>query len=99
VVLQRFGVGLAVMLLACLRTDGKRYACALRVVPLSLYWVLLFVAVTCTGSRADTFTSLVNFVGPTDGISSYASIIQASDGNLYGTTAGGGPYELGTIFK
>ncbi len=36
--------------------------------------------------------------GPTDGASPLAAIIQASDGNFYGTTSQGGPADLGTVF-
>jgi uncharacterized repeat protein (TIGR03803 family) len=34
-----------------------------------------------------------------DGANSQANLIQASDGNFYGTTKGGGAYGYGTIFK
>ena len=33
------------------------------------------------------------------GVGPYAGVIQASDGNLYGTTYGGGTSALGTVFK
>jgi uncharacterized repeat protein (TIGR03803 family) len=34
-----------------------------------------------------------------DGASPYAGLVQATDGNLYGTTAAGGTKEFGTVFK
>lgn len=34
-----------------------------------------------------------------DGILPYSNLIQASDGNLYGTTYQGGTYNVGTVFK
>jgi uncharacterized repeat protein (TIGR03803 family) len=37
--------------------------------------------------------------GPTDGGFAVAGVIQARDGNLYGTTNQGGPADLGTVFK
>ena len=58
---------------------------------------------------AGSFTTLYNFcpqTGCADGRSSYAPLIQASDGNLYGTNAFGGNYPTcpdsagcGTIFR
>ncbi len=44
-------------------------------------------------------TVLHSFTGGTDGASPYAALIQAADGNFYGTTLGGGTSDLGTIFK
>ena len=50
-----------------------------------------------------TLTTIYNFcsVGPNcfDGASPTASLIQATDGNLYGTTTFGGPIGHGTVFK
>jgi len=46
-----------------------------------------------------TFTTLHSFTGGYDGGSSYAGLIQASDGNLYGTTSSGGTNGYGTIFR
>ena len=34
-----------------------------------------------------------------DGAGPYAGLVQATDGNFYGTTFGGGAYHLGTVFK
>jgi uncharacterized repeat protein (TIGR03803 family) len=45
-----------------------------------------------------TLTTIHSFDG-TDGSSPYAGLIQATDGNLYGTTFGGGTNGNGTIFK
>ena len=48
------------------------------------------------------FTTLHSFCSKTacaDGQNSYAGLIQASDGNLYGTTLSGGSHGDGTVFK
>lgn len=53
------------------------------------------------------FTTLYNFCSQSncdDGVNPYAGLIQASDGNLYGTTEGGGrfrctPNDCGTVFQ
>jgi len=52
--------------------------------------------VTPTGK----FNVLHNFTGyPSDGSQPYGAIIQAGDGNFYGTTRAGGQNNLGTIYK
>jgi uncharacterized repeat protein (TIGR03803 family) len=45
-----------------------------------------------------TFTSLHSF-DSTDGASPFAALIQGTDGNLYGTTWGGGSTDEGTIYQ
>ena len=45
-----------------------------------------------------TLTTLHHFL-QTDGTSPYASLIQAADGNLYGTTINGGTNFNGTVFR
>jgi uncharacterized repeat protein (TIGR03803 family) len=50
----------------------------------------------------DTLKTLHSFditTNPMDGVEPYAGLVQASDGNFYGTTYGGGSYLYGTVFK
>ena len=60
--------------------------------------VLAMWVVASTTLPAQTFTTLHSFNG-TDGANPFAGVIQASDGNLYGTTVTGGANSYGTIFK
>jgi uncharacterized repeat protein (TIGR03803 family) len=47
-----------------------------------------------------TVSVLHEFIGgPTDGAYTNAALIQATDGNFYGTTFGGGASNAGTVFK
>src|SRR6267143_2555062 len=49
---------------------------------------------------AGTLTVLYAFTGGnTDGATPYAGLIQATDGNLYGTTVNGGAFSAGTVFQ
>lgn len=50
-------------------------------------------------SGTGVFTSLVSFDNTDGADPEYGGLIQGSDGNLYGTTAGGGSHEAGTILK
>ncbi len=60
--------------------------------------VFLLCAATAITSRAQTFTSLVNF-NSADGALPVSSLVQGTDGNFYGTTQGGGVKGYGTIFR
>jgi uncharacterized repeat protein (TIGR03803 family) len=60
--------------------------------------VLLFV-MTAIASSAQSFTTLVNFNGTNGAGPGYMSLVQGFDGNLYGTTPGGGTNGSGTFFK
>jgi uncharacterized repeat protein (TIGR03803 family) len=61
--------------------------------------VALLGVATAIASPAQTFTTLVNF-NYTNGASPYfMSLVQGTDGNLYGTTESGGANGLGTVFK
>ncbi len=49
-----------------------------------------------------TLTTIYSFCSQsncTDGIQSFAPLVQATDGNLYGTTINGGASDNGTVFK
>lgn len=59
---------------------------------------LILWAAAAMALPAQTFTSLHSFSGA-DGATPQGALIQGFDGNLYGTTAGGGAYGDGTIFR
>jgi len=53
-------------------------------------------------TSSSTLTTLYTFCsqgGCTDGANPYAGLVQATDGNLYGTTYNGGAYNNGTVFE
>ena len=50
-------------------------------------------------SAGGAFTGLYSFTGNNDGANPYAGLVQGTDGNFYGTTAGGGTTGSGTVFK
>jgi uncharacterized repeat protein (TIGR03803 family) len=62
-------------------------------------WALsLLCAATAIALPAQTFITLRSF-DKTDGANPYAGLVQATDGNLYGTTYAGGANYAGTVFK
>jgi uncharacterized repeat protein (TIGR03803 family) len=62
------------------------------------YAVLLLCAATAIALPAQTFSTLHSFDG-TDGVAPFAALVEAADGNLYGTTGAGGANSAGTVFK
>jgi uncharacterized repeat protein (TIGR03803 family) len=62
--------------------------------------VLVFCGATAIVSPAQIFSTLYSFAGPpTDNSSPYAGLVQASDGNFYGTASGGECCIFGSVFK
>src|SRR5580658_3905800 len=62
------------------------------------YDVFVLCAVTAIALPAQTLTSLFSFDG-TDGADPYAGLVQATNGDFYGTTNGGPTGTYGTVFK
>ncbi|HEV2178604.1 MAG TPA: choice-of-anchor tandem repeat GloVer-containing protein [Terriglobia bacterium] len=62
------------------------------------FGVFLLCATTAIALSAQTFTTLHSF-DYTDGAAANAALVQATDGNLYGTTFYGGTQRTGTIFQ
>jgi uncharacterized repeat protein (TIGR03803 family) len=58
-----------------------------------------FVFASPTTAQTYADIPIYSFAGGSDGASPRASVIQASDGNLYGTTLSGGSGSYGTVFK
>jgi uncharacterized repeat protein (TIGR03803 family) len=64
-----------------------------------LVFALLLTALSSVSSPAYTFKTLIIFDG-TDGATPVDTpLVQGADGNLYGTTLGGGANGAGTVFK
>src|ERR1022692_632476 len=64
--------------------------------------VLALCATTAIALPAQTLTTLYSFCsqsGCTDGDAPYAGLVQATDGNFYGTTFEGGSNDGGTVFR
>jgi uncharacterized repeat protein (TIGR03803 family) len=59
----------------------------------------LVAAEPASAAGRGAYTLLHSFSGGTDGSSPAAALIQAADGNFYGTTASGGTSDLGTVFR
>src|ERR1700691_4451191 len=60
--------------------------------------LFLVCAATAISSPAQTFTTVHAFDG-TDGQEPFAGLVQATNGDLYGTTSDGGATLAGTAFK
>jgi uncharacterized repeat protein (TIGR03803 family) len=60
--------------------------------------ILVLCAMTVIALPAQILTTVFGFESA-DGAHPYAGLVQATDGNLYGTTLGGGASSVGTVFK
>src|SRR2546428_460173 len=60
---------------------------------------LLLCLVALCAQGAPIFTTLVSFTGTNNGANPKAGLVQAADGNFYGTTRYGGASDDGTVFK
>src|ERR1700693_3058422 len=61
--------------------------------------VFFFAAAGCLQLDAQTFKTLVIFNGSNGATPVDTPLVQGADGNLYGTTLGGGAYSSGAVFK
>src|ERR1700729_3165158 len=60
----------------------------------------VFALALATGASADaTYQTLFSFTGGTDGYQPASALVVDAAGNLYGTSAQGGAYGLGTLFE
>jgi len=78
------------------RVDAWQKACA----------IFLLCAATAIASSAQTFSTLFNFNGTNGAYPGVSSLVEGTDGNLYGTTQSGGSgfscnstVGCGTVFK
>jgi uncharacterized repeat protein (TIGR03803 family) len=60
--------------------------------------VFCVMAIGAPAQTSPTLTTLHSF-NSTDGVLPVAGLVQGTDGNLYGTTSGGGAHDDGTVFK
>ena len=60
---------------------------------------LLFCLAIPRPGQAQTLTTLANFNGSNGANPLFATLIQGTDGNFYGTTSAGGTHGQGTVFK
>jgi uncharacterized repeat protein (TIGR03803 family) len=67
-----------------------------------IFNLAMFFAATSIASPAQSFSTIYNFCSQrncNDGGGPQAGLVQATDGNFYGTTKGGGSGGWGTVFK
>jgi uncharacterized repeat protein (TIGR03803 family) len=76
------------------RSAARKHASGILIFSLALAAALVTIP-----AKAQVFQELYAFTGGADGGSPQGALIQARDGNFYGTTYDGGAYRFGTVFK
>jgi uncharacterized repeat protein (TIGR03803 family) len=76
------------------RSAARKHASGILIFSLALAAALVTIP-----AKAQVFQELYAFTGGADGGSPQGALIQARDGNFYGTTYDGGSYRFGTVFK
>lgn len=82
--------------------DGSPYCTLIQAADGNLYGTAAGFSGSGTVFQASTngtFTTLYSFTGGTDGATPEAGLVQGNDGFFYGTTATGGSFSDGTVFK
>ena len=86
------------MVIPCvMRSPWRRHSSFLRTVVTVATGVL--ISTGAAGAQQSHFEVLHTFTGGADRAYPFGSVIQATDGNFYGTTLYGGAPGLGTVFK
>src|SRR5450631_4450314 len=75
---------------------GKKPGLALLI---PLLWAAALALPVFDAHAGVVFTNLYLFTGTNDGANPSTGLVQDSDGNFLGTTAGGGVDGVGTVFK
>jgi uncharacterized repeat protein (TIGR03803 family) len=65
----------------------------------ALVIVFAMTVVAVPAMQAQTFKVIHSFTGKSDGANPVSNLVMDRAGNLYGTTAGGGRWDFGTVFK
>ena len=84
---------------ALLHTHFFKNHCRFHTAALGCASLLLSLGFSACGTDLAQFTTLVSFEGAGNGAFPSSALVQGADGNLYGTTAAGGRYGAGTIFR
>jgi uncharacterized repeat protein (TIGR03803 family) len=63
-----------------------------------IYDLVMLCAAAAIAAPAQTFTTFLSFTGA-NGANPFSSLVQGTDGNIYGTTGNGGEHGFGTFFK
>jgi uncharacterized repeat protein (TIGR03803 family) len=71
----------------------------LRVAASGAVVLMALISALAVTARAQTFKVLYSFTGGADGGGVWGGVLMDKQGNLYGTTSGGGAYGYGTIFE